>query len=247
LDDLLAGTVNVAAHPFLFLCEHVIHYMDGDPQWFGPPSITCTCVEQIDAPLHGHLPECPFRIYRVQFRKMIDPIDRLCEEISRFVMTAGVRRLNRCATCVEYFVAETTAKRLFCSSECRVNGDNIRRERNLQAQRASRKTTVEGDFQELKDGMALLHNEEGYEIIYMSEMRRVTKMNRKRVKTLRAYEFEKNGNTDITDQIVDLFAEGTNERTYSILKFFQVDSAGRLRMTLSARYFRDGVGSSRPS
>jgi hypothetical protein len=34
---------------------------------------------------------------------------------------------------------------------------------------------------------------------------------------------------------------------YSILKFFQVDSTGMLRMTLSARYFRDGVGSSRPS
>jgi hypothetical protein len=34
---------------------------------------------------------------------------------------------------------------------------------------------------------------------------------------------------------------------HSILKFFQVDSTGMLRMTLSARYFRDGVGSSRPS
>jgi hypothetical protein len=35
--------------------------------------------------------------------------------------------------------------------------------------------------------------------------------------------------------------------SYSILKFFQVDSTGMLRMTLSARYFKDGVGSSRPS
>jgi putative transposase len=34
---------------------------------------------------------------------------------------------------------------------------------------------------------------------------------------------------------------------YSILKFFQVDSTGMLRITSSARYFRDGVGSSRPS
>jgi hypothetical protein len=34
---------------------------------------------------------------------------------------------------------------------------------------------------------------------------------------------------------------------HSMLKFFQVDSTGMLRMTSSARYFRDGVGSSRPS
>ena len=33
---------------------------------------------------------------------------------------------------------------------------------------------------------------------------------------------------------------------HSILKFFQVDSAGRCRMTSSARYFNKGVGSSRP-
>jgi hypothetical protein len=35
--------------------------------------------------------------------------------------------------------------------------------------------------------------------------------------------------------------------THSILKFFQVDSAGMLRMTSSARYFKEGVGSSRPN
>src|SRR4029434_1750395 len=33
----------------------------------------------------------------------------------------------------------------------------------------------------------------------------------------------------------------------SVLKFFQVDNAGMLRMTSSARYFKEGVGSSRPS
>src|SRR5712692_934791 len=35
--------------------------------------------------------------------------------------------------------------------------------------------------------------------------------------------------------------------TYSILKFFQVDSTGMFRMTSSARYFKKGVGSSRPN
>jgi hypothetical protein len=34
---------------------------------------------------------------------------------------------------------------------------------------------------------------------------------------------------------------------HSILKFFQVDNAGMLRMTSSARYFKDGVGSRRPN
>ena len=34
---------------------------------------------------------------------------------------------------------------------------------------------------------------------------------------------------------------------YSILKFFQVDNAGMLRMTSSARYFKEGVGSRRPN
>jgi len=34
---------------------------------------------------------------------------------------------------------------------------------------------------------------------------------------------------------------------YSILKFFQVDNAGMLRMTSSARYFKEVVGPSRPS
>src|SRR5262245_38691029 len=35
--------------------------------------------------------------------------------------------------------------------------------------------------------------------------------------------------------------------TNSILKFFQVDSAGLFRMTSSARYFKEGVGSRRPN
>jgi hypothetical protein len=38
-----------------------------------------------------------------------------------------------------------------------------------------------------------------------------------------------------------------NRPLYSILKFFQVDSAGMLRMTSSARYFKEGVGSRRPN
>jgi hypothetical protein len=33
----------------------------------------------------------------------------------------------------------------------------------------------------------------------------------------------------------------------SVLKFFQVDSAGMFRRTSAARYFKYGVGSSRPS
>ena len=33
----------------------------------------------------------------------------------------------------------------------------------------------------------------------------------------------------------------------SILKFFQVDITGMFRMTSSARYFKDKVGSSRPN
>jgi len=37
-----------------------------------------------------------------------------------------------------------------------------------------------------------------------------------------------------------------NEALHSILKFFQVDSTGMFRMTSSARYFKKGVGSSRP-
>ena len=37
------------------------------------------------------------------------------------------------------------------------------------------------------------------------------------------------------------------KRYHSILKFFQVDSTGMLRMTSSARYFKKGVGSSRPN
>ena len=34
---------------------------------------------------------------------------------------------------------------------------------------------------------------------------------------------------------------------YLILKFFQVDITGMFRMTSSARYFKEGVGSSRPN
>jgi len=36
-------------------------------------------------------------------------------------------------------------------------------------------------------------------------------------------------------------------REHSILKFFQVDIIGMFRMTSSARYRKDGVGSSRPN
>jgi hypothetical protein len=35
--------------------------------------------------------------------------------------------------------------------------------------------------------------------------------------------------------------------SHSILKFFQVDITGMCRMTSSARYFKDGVDSSRPN
>src|SRR6516225_5516499 len=38
-----------------------------------------------------------------------------------------------------------------------------------------------------------------------------------------------------------------SELYHSILKFFQVDITGTFRMTSSARYFKEGVGSSRPS
>ena len=34
---------------------------------------------------------------------------------------------------------------------------------------------------------------------------------------------------------------------YSILKFFQVDNTGMRRITSSARYFKEGVGSRRPN
>jgi len=34
---------------------------------------------------------------------------------------------------------------------------------------------------------------------------------------------------------------------HSILKFFQIDNAGMLRMTSSARYFKEGVGARRPN
>jgi hypothetical protein len=42
-------------------------------------------------------------------------------------------------------------------------------------------------------------------------------------------------------------AVGVNVPAYSILKFFQVDNAGMLRMTSSARYFKEVVGPSRPN
>ncbi len=35
--------------------------------------------------------------------------------------------------------------------------------------------------------------------------------------------------------------------SYSILKFFYVDITGMFRMTSFARYFKEGVGSSRPN
>jgi hypothetical protein len=44
--------------------------------------------------------------------------------------------------------------------------------------------------------------------------------------------------------------EGISELWISyhlILKFFQVDIIGMFRMTSSARYFKEGVGSSRPN
>jgi hypothetical protein len=41
-----------------------------------------------------------------------------------------------------------------------------------------------------------------------------------------------------------LFGDSISE--HSVLKFFQVDKAGMFRMTSSARYFKEGVGSSRP-
>src|SRR5512145_1251748 len=39
----------------------------------------------------------------------------------------------------------------------------------------------------------------------------------------------------------------TRRAFHSILKFFQVDIAGMFRMTSRARYFKEGVGSSRPN
>jgi hypothetical protein len=45
-----------------------------------------------------------------------------------------------------------------------------------------------------------------------------------------------------------LFKTGFNDEQWnSILKFFQVDITGMFRMTSSARYFKEGVGSSRPN
>jgi hypothetical protein len=48
----------------------------------------------------------------------------------------------------------------------------------------------------------------------------------------------------LTDR-VDSFLRG--KYYLSILKFFQVDITGMFRMTSSARYFKEGVGSSRPN
>ena len=42
-------------------------------------------------------------------------------------------------------------------------------------------------------------------------------------------------------------AELVTPSLYSILKFFQVDITVMFRMTSSARYFKDGVDSSRPN
>ncbi len=49
--------------------------------------------------------------------------------------------------------------------------------------------------------------------------------------------------------LVASFADRHNlwKREDSILKFFQVDSTGMFRMTSAARYFKKGVGSSRPN
>jgi hypothetical protein len=44
----------------------------------------------------------------------------------------------------------------------------------------------------------------------------------------------------------DMFFVTSNNPVYSILKFFQVDKPRTFRMTSSARYFKEGVGSSRP-
>ena len=41
--------------------------------------------------------------------------------------------------------------------------------------------------------------------------------------------------------------QAVRDALHSILKFFQVDSTGMFRMTSSARHFKQGVGSSRPS
>ena len=50
---------------------------------------------------------------------------------------------------------------------------------------------------------------------------------------------------DLLEELGD-YVEG--ERSYiSILKFFQVDITGMFRMTSRVRYFREGVGSSRPN
>ena len=38
-----------------------------------------------------------------------------------------------------------------------------------------------------------------------------------------------------------------DESGHLILKFFQIDITGMFRMTSSARYFKEGVGSSRPN
>ena len=48
------------------------------------------------------------------------------------------------------------------------------------------------------------------------------------------------------DQLIRKMQSKAKHLLYSILKFFQVDSTDILRMTSSARYFKEGVGSSRP-
>ena len=45
-----------------------------------------------------------------------------------------------------------------------------------------------------------------------------------------------------------VIAQGCGEfYAHSIFKLFQVDITGRFRMTSHARYFKEGVGSSRPN
>ena len=54
----------------------------------------------------------------------------------------------------------------------------------------------------------------------------------------------------VTVRVLDKLYEGgrtVSEAFNSILKFFQVDITGMFRMTSCARYFKAGVGSSRPN
>ena len=53
--------------------------------------------------------------------------------------------------------------------------------------------------------------------------------------------------TACTDFYGPAFYSATSSRDHSILKFIHVDSMGMCRMTSSTRYFKYGVGSSRPN